>query len=224
MHDLNKITVHKYMDGRYFALALEDLRYPGLVTEPLLVQTGNGKASIENTITYIRDVDVPTVVRMIISCRDCGNEFARHSNLLILHHDKKVIIRFEPTSEDFRGINAALEEAFPGYTVKMDRQHPQLKDINDLWCNAYVTEYARQWILHRREPHFGTFDPEKFSLYNMHRYGHRVSNHPDEIEVEFGPGGTLTGGLVGAGLGGLAFGAPGFLLGGLGGAAIGSQY
>jgi hypothetical protein len=225
MDNYENVVVHKYMDGRYFPLVLEELDYEGLQTEPLILERSNGGAKITNIVDeYVNgNGDVPTVSRVIITHVDNDTELDRHSNLLIVDHKAKKVMRFEPLDVDEPDVNDAIADAFPDHKILVDEIHPQSHLDKNFWCNAYVTEYARQWINGNNEPDFTDFDPDHYTQVASAVYG---TFEPDVEFAEFGPfgygyGGALTGGLIGAGLGGLAFGGPGALIGGLAGASLG---
>lgn len=166
-----------------------------------------------------------------------GTLASRHSNLIVLDHNKKQVIRFDPLSSppipDVNDhINTLLDSFFPEYDLVVSPISPQ-ELSGDFYCNAYVTKAAYNVSIGAdidiaATPSMESKDDiEHFAEAVVYLYG-PLAGTPD---LEFGPGGGLLGavggGLLGAGVGG-ALGGPagavgGAFLGGLGGYAVGSS-
>jgi hypothetical protein len=219
-----------YLDGRYFNLVFAN--YEGLIRKPLEIHI-NYTVSKDGFYYYIDGelvkTDKPALVRVIIKTPN-----SRHSNLLIINFDKKIIYRFEPCKNDYNEIinNAIIDffkssDFFKGYQINQI-VNDNLVEKNENcdqsgFCVAYVIKYAYDYIHNNKK-----FDPS-----NIMKFAKKIESSyilpPGNVDEEYGMfdnpwGPTLVGGFGGAAIGALAAGPGGALvggaLGGLGGYAI----
>ena len=170
---------------------------------------------------------------------------SRHSNLLVLDHNAKTVIRFEPLyNEDSSNltldetINILISQIFPTYKFMMSPFRPQHSSYENTYCTAYVLKTAYNLSMGlpldlTQTPLFIEGEEDYDDIAHFARtveymYGPLPPGIPD---IEFGPsggilGGALLGGLGGGVVGGAVVGAlegpGGVVICGLGGGILGA--
>ncbi len=226
-----------YLDGRYFNKVLE--RYPGLISEPLVItirknkNTGNLKHTSVMKSTPINN-KYPGLLRVVIDTPS-----SRHSNLVIIDYKNAKIFRFEPkgtSSPYFVQINNIIENYLDSYidfdmyvlnTESYDQKNPSC-DISG-FCVAYVTKYAYDYVNNKK------FDPaEILKFVSIIEDTYFLIDENKDIEYGLFGGNndnknqgrnTLIGGMGGAVIGSALTGgsAGGLIMGGLAGGILGGS-
>jgi hypothetical protein len=242
LENYKEYTYPHYLDGRYFNKVLSLEEYPGLVTKPLTLHIDADTEEIttksSDKINIIPDTLYPSIIRLIIVMHKDKSMISKHSNLLIMNHKNRTILRFDPMNHRYEDIiNDYVESLFDvyNYDFSVDGRHPQPKDSTDDYCVAYVLKYAYFLINrmpidfydHKRDDVICSDDDiVQFASAIEYLYGPLDTSVDGPPDIEYGrmdPTTTsiLVGGLGGAAIGGLAGGAGGAVVGGLGGAALG---
>lgn len=233
------MSVPEYLDGRYFEKVMKSIDSSCVTPSPLIIRfMGDGTVvSNSEAFTTMYDYLAPHMyARMIIEVFDENNTVTmRHSQLLIIGMDS--FIHFEPDqkfrqeTDMYNTVVQIVTEIFEGYTPTLkvltqegiSSETDSMIDIPGGYCVAYVLKYAYFHKLGQEVKIGDVEDIRQFSRTVEYLHGPLCEGLPD---VEFGftnSNDTLSGGLVGGGVG-LALGGPaGALIGAGSGAFLGSR-
>ncbi len=166
----------EYLDGNYFYPALSQIDVDNIVQpKPFVVQIHNNEAYFTKTHMLTSG---DSIVRLIVETYDNNKLIGKHSNLLIIKPSEGKIYRFDPL-DDWDDI--PMYDIFPGYDILVEDYHPQSRNNDGFWCNAYVIERASAYIQDRQP---NDIDGEGYAQVVMAL----VKPLPGDPDVEFGPG------------------------------------
>jgi hypothetical protein len=224
-----KNTESCYLDGSYFNKVFA--RYPGLLKNPLYIdlpmRKGRQELFIEMEETNINE-SMPGLLRVIIE-----SDHTRHSNLLIIDWNNRVVHRFEPLGEDgpyYHEVNYLIKTYLQQFfDIKLSVIPASIDEINDEknpncrksgYCVAYIIQYAYAFF---NGLEFRPENIRKFAKRIEERYGPVLGERDVEFQGLSRGEKQAVGGLGGAGIGALALGGPaGLLIGGAAGLGLGS--
>ena len=195
------------LSGKYFNLALGF--FPGLVHHPLVLKVADsGAAQVVSPPLGFKYDGPLQVVRVIIEKTSAaGKVESRHSNVILIDHRMKRILRFEPMLNSMdpeinRILIETLRPSFKGYDYEESALHPQTRTNGHHLCVAFVI----QFVLDYSKGTYGQKDFMNQRVEDIARSVKTIYNLPASVEaqdVEYGFGGAALGlGL----LGGLAIG------------------
>lgn len=198
------------LSGKYFNLVVG--YYGGLVHQPLVIRINNGTAKVVSPPLGFKVEGNLQIVRVIIETEVNGKLVSRHSNVLVIDHLKKKIIRFEPmVNPNDNLINTVVIEtlrpSFRGYDYEESPLHPQTESNGHRLCVAFSILFVMDYI-------HGSHHMELWSR-KAQEYADAIKKvfpMPLEIQnqdIEYGGAGVGLGlGLLGGlAIGGLATGA-----------------
>jgi len=184
------------LSGKYFNIVLG--WYSGLIRNPLILSVNPESIKVVGEPLGFKLEGPAQVIRVIL---ESGSN--RHSNVLIVDHVLKRIVRFEPAMDSDPRINqeliTILRPNFRGYDFVESSSHPQVHDRT--LCVAYSLRFARDYIMRNGGLTGGNEDIHEFvrSIKSLYQLPKDV----EDTDRETGPGGFGVG--VGL-LGGLAIG------------------
>jgi hypothetical protein len=193
-----------FLDGRYFNLALRS--YPGVVQTPLKIKF---KSNIDTGLVKVRaklspkflERDFVNIIRVVIVAPE-----VRHSALLLIDLRSNVAIFWNPktnyqnSSFEIQIINTLREylSIYGDINLRIHEQIvPQSKYLNGGYCNAYVIQFALEYLQGKKFGEFELADIEDFALLIEQKYKGYLTGHPDVEYIIGGPHVVRTAAIVG---------------------------
>jgi len=192
------------LSGKYFNLVLG--WYPGLIKVPLVLHIGTDGVKVKGEPLGFKLKGPAQILRVILE-----SDQSRHSNVLVIDHILKRVIRFDPSGDTDSRVHEALlgilRPSFKGYDFIESPSHPQQK--NDNLCVAYTIRFARDYIMRNGDVSGGNSDI--LELVKSVKTLYQLPLEEEMKDLEHGPGGFglgLVGGLAIGGLAGAAIASP----------------